>query len=186
MPARKVDDSPVYQIKVTLQGIRPPIWRRIQVRGGITLARLHDVLQVVMGWSDSHLHQFIVDGVYYGVPDPEWGLEIKSERGIRVAQALPQVKSRLVYEYDFGDSWTHELVVEKILSPEDGVRYPRCLTGKFACPPEDVGGIWGYVEFLEAIHDPQHTDHEMLTEWIGGPFDPEEFDLEAVNEALRH
>src|SRR5688500_17166132 len=104
MPAKSTDESPVYQLKVTLKGSKPPIWRRIQVRGSTTLAKLHRILQVVMGWEDYHLHQFIVDGVYYGTPDAEWDLDIKSERRVRLAQIVPAVKERFVYEYDFGDS----------------------------------------------------------------------------------
>jgi len=186
MPARKTDESPVYQLKATLKQSKPPIWRRFQVRGSITLAKLHQVLQVVMGWTNSHLHQFTVGGVHYGVPDPQWDLGMQSEQRVQLAQVLPQVKSRLVYKYDFGDSWAHELVVEKILPPEPGVRYPVCLKGKRACPPEDVGGVWGYSGFLEAMRDPKHPDHRMMRDWVGGSFDPEAFDLQTVNQALRY
>lgn len=185
MPPKKADDSAVYQLKVTLKGSKPPIWRRFQVRGSTTLAKLHRILQIVMGWEDYHLHQFIVGGVYYGVPDPDWDLDVKSERWVKLEQVVSDVKDHFVYEYDFGDSWEHEIVVEKVVPPEPDVRYPICLTGKRACPPEDVGGIWGYPEFLEAIHNPEHPEHEAMLEWIGGAFDPEAFDLEAVNQALR-
>ena len=184
MPSKKVDDSSVYQLKVTLKGSKPPIWRRIQVRGSTTLARLHDILQIVMGWTDSHLHQFIIDGEYYGVPDPDWDREVKNERRVKLEQVVSDVKQRLVYEYDFGDSWEHEILVEKLLTPEPGTRYPVCLTGKRACPPEDVGGIWSYDDFLEALHDPTHPEHEAYTDWIGGTFDPDAVNIEAVNQAL--
>ena len=184
MPARKTDESPVYQLKVTLKESKPPIWRRIQVRGSTTLAKLHQVLQVVMGWTDSHLHQFIVGGVYFGVPDPEWDLEVKSERRVQLAQVLPDVKNRLVYEYDFGDSWAHELIVEKILPPEPGVRYPRCLAGKRACPPEDCGGVPGYCQILEALAEPEAEEHEELLAWVGDDFDPERLDLDAIDRQL--
>ena len=96
------------------------------------------------------------------------------------------MKDRFVYEYDFGDSWEHQIVVEKVLVPEAGVRYPVCLAGKRACPPEDVGGIWGYAEFLEAMRDPEHTEHETMLAWIGGAFDAQAFDLEGINQRLRH
>lgn len=185
MPARTVDDSPVFQIKVTLKHSKPPIWRRIQVRGSTTLAKLHTILQVVMGWTDSHLHQFIVGNTYYGVPDPEWELEIKSERSKKVGQIVANPKDRFVYEYDFGDSWEHELLVEQVLSPTPGTHYPLCLTGKRASPPEDVGGIWGYAEFLEAIQDPKHPEHEGMLAWVGGVFDPEECDIQAINQQLQ-
>jgi hypothetical protein len=183
--ARKIDESLVYQLKVTLQYFRPPIWRRIQVRGSTTLADLHHILQIVMGWEDEHLHQFIVDGVYYGESIPEWGVEKEDELITRLDQIVAAEKDRFGYQYDFGDSWHHQIVVEKILPPEADVHYPRCLKGKRACPPEDVGGVWGYAEFLEAIADPSHPQHDDWNDWIDEPFDPEAFDSEAVNQALR-
>jgi hypothetical protein len=176
----------IYQIKVTLRDSKPPIWRRILVPGNITLAQLHPILQVVMGWYDAHLHQFIVDGTYYGVPDPDDFVEVKDERRVRLNQIAPMETSKFIYEYDFGDSWEHELLVEKILSPEKGARYPVCIKGRRAGPPEDVGGVWGYDEFLEAIRDPDHPEHEDYLEWIGGEFDPEAFDLDEINDALSH
>jgi len=179
-------NTPIYQIKVTLCESKPPIWRRILVPSDITLAKLHRILQAVMGWYDAHLHQFIVGGVYYGVPDPDDFIEIKSERRVRLNQIVAGEKSKFTYEYDFGDSWEHELLVEKIVPPENGVRYPVCIKGKRACPPEDVGGVWGYAEFLEAIRDPEHAEHEDYVEWIGGEFDPEAFDLDEINAALSH
>lgn len=175
------DSQRVFQLKVTLRGIRPPIWRRIQVTDDITLSRLHDILQTVMGWWEEHLHAFNVNGVEYGSPDPY--SELRSDRRIKLGQLGLAEKSKFRYEYDFGDSWEHELLVEKILAPEPGVSYPRCLKGKRACPPEDVGGIWGYMGYLEAIEDPAHPQHDELLEW-SGPFDPEAFDLEEVNGAL--
>jgi hypothetical protein len=176
----------IYQIKVTLCDSKPPIWRRILVPGDITLAKLHRILQAVMDWTDSHLHQFIVGEVYYGVPHPDDFVEVKSERRVRLNQVAPAEKSKFVYEYDFGDSWEHELLVEKILPPETSVRSPVCIKGRRACPPEDVGGVWGYAGFLEAIRDPNHPEHEDYLEWIGGEFDPEAFDLDEINAALRH
>jgi hypothetical protein len=175
----------IYQIKVTLHNSKPPIWRRILLPGDITLAQLHDILQAVMGWYDAHLHLFIVEGVRYGVPHPDDFVEVKSERRVRLNQIAPAVKSKFVYEYDFGDSWEHDLLVEKILPPEAGARYPVCIKGRRACPPEDVGGVWGYAGFLEAIRDPDHPEHEEYVEWIGGEFDPEAFDLDEINAALR-
>ena len=179
----------IYQLKVTLKHSKPPIWRRIQVQGDTRLDQLHRILQTVMGWWDAHLHQFIVGGNTYGVPDPDyggWGLEMLDERKTRLHQLVPGEKFKFIYEYDFGDSWEHELLVEKILSPEKGVTYPRCLKGKRACPPEDVGGVWGYDDFLEAIQDPNHPEHLDYLEWAGEDFDPEAFDLDTVNEALQN
>jgi hypothetical protein len=188
MAAKRAPRGDIYQIKVTLKGSKPPIWRRIQVPGDIRLDKLHRVLQVVMGWDDYHLHQFIVGGEYYGEPHPDyemWGPEMRDETRVSLRQIAPQEKSRFVYEYDFGDGWEHVLLVEKILPPEPGVDYPRCIKGKRACPPEDVGGIWGYYDFLETIANPDDPEHDDLLDWIGGEFDPEHFDLDEVNAGLK-
>ena len=175
----------IYQIKITLLGSDPPIWRRIQVRGDTPLDRLHDIIQVAMGWTNSHLHQFIVGRTYFGPPDPYYEeLELNDETESTLSQITKDEKATFIYEYDFGDSWTHELLVEEIVPPGEQ-KYPVCLAGERACPPEDVGGVWGYEGFLEAIRDPDHPDHEDYIEWIGGNFDSEAFDLEAVNAALR-
>lgn len=186
-PTKPSTQVPIYQIKVTLDHSRPPIWRRILVPSNITLARLHRVLQAVMGWADYHLHQFIVGQTYYGVPDPDYGdwVEMRDERRVKLNQIVPGEGFKFRYEYDFGDSWMHTLLVEKILAPEPGQQYPACVKGKRACPPEDVGGIWGYYNFLEAIQDPDHPEHEDYLTWVGGEFDPEALDLDAVNAALR-
>ncbi|MDX9971701.1 MAG: plasmid pRiA4b ORF-3 family protein [FCB group bacterium] len=178
----------VYRIKVTLKHSKPPIWRRIEVPGNITLARLHRILQETMGWEDYHLHQFAVGKTYYGIKHPDeeiWESETLDESGVSLMRLAPAEKFKFVYEYDFGDGWEHTLLVEKILPPEEGVRYPRCVAGKLACPPEDVGGMWGYYEFLQSITDPKHPRHDELLEWIGGHFDPDEFDLDDINKRLK-
>jgi hypothetical protein len=188
MPAAKGKEAkpgPIYQLKITLRGSKPPIWRRVQVSGDITLYKLHQVIQVAMGWTDSHLHQFTAGGIDYGESAPEWGMEVKSERRAHLNQVAPAEKARFTYEYDFGDSWDHEILVEKIVPPEPGVHYPTCLTGKRACPPEDVGGIWGYEGFLESLRDPKHPEHDEYLEWVGGEFDPEAFDCAGVNAVLQ-
>ncbi|WKZ18047.1 MAG: plasmid pRiA4b ORF-3 family protein [Candidatus Jettenia sp. CY-1] len=175
----------VYQLKITLKHSQPPIWRRVQVRANINLHDLHRVIQVVMGWTNSHLHQFIVRGVYYGDDDPDFGLgselEFISEHKIGLDQIVSQEKEKLIYEYDFGDGWEHQIVVEKILQPESTRSYPNCLTGKRACPPEDVGGVWGYDNFVEIIRDKKHPEHKAMLEWVGGDFDPEEFNMVEVS-----
>lgn len=178
-------DSPIYQLKVTLRHSKPPIWRRLQVRSDTTLYKLHHILQIAMGWTNSHLHQFIAYGVYYGEPDPYLEMDVVSERRTRLHQIVSDVKDKFLYEYDFGDGWEHEIVLEEILAPEPKVRYPRCLKGKRACPPEDVGGVWGYDEFLDAIQNEDHPEHATYCEWIGDTFDPEAFDVEEVNEVLK-
>jgi len=177
----------VYQIKVTLDDTHPPVWRRILVSGNTTLLKLHDILQIVMGWEDYHLHMFNFEGLIYGDPaDDEYGdLGTVDEARFKLNQVIHREGQRLSYEYDFGDSWDHTLLVEKILPLQEGVRYPLCLKGKRACPPEDVGGVWGYINFLEAIRDPDHNEHEEYLTWIGGKFDPEAFDLAEVNTRLR-
>ncbi len=185
MPRTRPDASPVYQLKVTLQHTKPPIWRRIQVRANTTLPRLHDTLQVAMGWTDAHLHQFIIDGVEYGLPDPDFADDMRSEQRIKLERVVTTEKDRFVYEYDFGDSWTHILLVEKILPPDPEVHYPRCLAGKRACPPEDVGGVWGYAAFLEAVGTRDHPEHDDMLAWCGGAFDPDAFSRDDVNQALK-
>jgi hypothetical protein len=140
-----------------------------------------------MGWTDSHLHQFFVGQVRYGEPYPDYGLEMQYEQSVKLNQVAPREGFRFPYEYDFGDSWMHTVLVEKIIEPEPGEQYPACVKGKRACPLEDVGGIWGYQHFLEATRNPERPDYpaEDLLEWVGGEFDPEEFDLEETNEILR-
>jgi hypothetical protein len=184
MPAKSSEPQQIYQLKVTLKDYRPPIWRRLQVPSTITLGKLHRILQDAMGWTDSHLHSFLINGVEYGQPMPEYDLDIRSERSVKLSQVVTGEKFKFVYLYDMGDGWEHEVLVEKVLPPEP-IRYPICLTGKRACPPEDCGGVGGYAEFLNAIQNPDHPEHEMMRDWIGGDFDPEEFDLDAVNALLR-
>jgi hypothetical protein len=179
--------GPIYQIKVTLNGIRPPIWRRLLVPGNVTLEKLHYIIQVAMGWTNSHLHQFIVGESYFGEPHPDYDdyIQMNDERRFRLKRITENEGFEFCYEYDFGDSWKHTLLVEKIIDSEPEKQYPVCIEGKRACPPEDVGGVWGYEMFLEALGDPDHPEHEGYLEWVGGEFDPEEFDLEETNEILR-
>ena len=174
----------IYQIKISLIGAKPPIWRTILVPGNIGLAAFHDVIQLTMGWTDSHLHQFIANQVFYGTPDDDFELEMEDETQYKLSQLLTKEKESLVYEYDFGDSWEHKILLEKILSYDPKIALPVCLKGKRACPPEDCGGIWGYEELLQTISNPKHPDHDEMLEWLGGEFDPEEFDLEEINEDL--
>ena len=180
-------DLLVYQIKVTLKDTKPPIWRRILVLEDTTLLKLHDILQIVMGWQDYHLHMFTLDGENYGDPaNDEFGdLGIMPEHEFKLSDLIHGAGQRFTYEYDFGDGWIHALRVEEIGPRRAGVRYPTCTAGRRACPPEDVGGVWGYQRFLEAIHDPAHPEHEEYLTWIGGQFDPAGFDLEAINAGLR-
>jgi hypothetical protein len=158
------------------------------VPSGVTLSRVHGDIQAVMGWSNSHLHQFEIGGIRYGSPDPDYvpvfGGPVHDERKPRLG-SLAAKGDRFIYEYDFGDSWEHEIVVEEILPAGPSSATTRCLEGARSCPPEDVGGWPGYADFLEALADPRHPDHNDRSEWIGGRWDPEFFNLDGANEALK-
>lgn len=185
---RKSAAQEVMRLKVTLVGSDPPIWRRIETHN-CSLATLHDIIQVAMGWEDYHLHRFQIGQRQYGIPDPmdiDFGIRLIDERKVRLSEVIAGAGQRVmfVYEYDFGDGWEHSIKLERTASAEFGIKYPRCTDGKRACPPEDVGGAWGYAEFLEAIADPEHARHEELMEWVG-EFDPEEFSIDDVNRDLR-
>ena len=184
---KRAKSHPVYQLKITLKGSKPPIWRRVQVASNTTLSELHKIIQVAMGWWDSHLHQFIIHGENFGIPEPDFDfMEVTSERGTKLSGVISDEKDKFIYEYDFGDSWEHVILVEKILPPDPNISYPICLKGKRACPPEDCGGIWGYNGFLEAIQDPDHPEHDDMLEWVGGEFDSEAFSLDEVNSRLKN
>lgn len=166
----------VYQLKATIEDTKPPVWRRVVVPEETTLAGVHEVLQAAFGWWNCHLHEFEIDGVRYGMDDGEDWDPPKDERRARLGN-VAEAGSSFVYVYDFGDHWRHEVVVEKVLPRQAGVTYPSCPGGRRACPPEDCGGVWGYREFLAAIEDPHHEEHESMLEWVGGHFDPEVADL---------
>ena len=179
----------IYQIKVSLKDIRPPIWRRIQVRGNTTLYKLHGILQVVMGWEDYHLHEFDIDGKNYGPPQDGFADSLGfdkpiNEKKVKLSEAICAENARFLYTYDLGDDWRHKLLVEKIMPEEKGQRYPVCLKGEQACPPEDCGGTWGYSDLLEALKHPDDPECRELLEWAG-EFDPEEFDLDEINSYLK-
>jgi len=177
-------DSMTYQIKVTLNGIRPPIWRRLLVPSSLSLMDLHDVLQIAVGWTDSHLHQFVARGILYGQPDPEVGMGQVNERRVRLDEVLRAEKDAMTYEYDFGDGWEHKIILEKVLrNAEDDVA-PSCIAGARACPPEDCGGIWGYANLLKIISDSSHPEHREMLEWLGDQFEPERFDISETNSVL--
>lgn len=178
----------LYQLKITLKWSKPPIWRRVVVRADMRLDRLHGVIQTVMGWTNSHLHQFILGHTYYGKPDLEFadmGSETLNEKKFTVADLAPAAKKKFIYEYDFGDGWEHNIVVEKTLPADPAFKHPLCLGGANACPPEDCGGMGGYYDLLEALAIPTHPQHEEMMEWLGSGFDPAEFDLNGRN-ALLH
>lgn len=178
-------NGPAYQLKVTLDNVRPPVWRRLLVPD-MSLADLHWVLQDAMGWEDEHLHEFSAgkarfpmdDGEDYG---PLFGEPSRPESQVTIGQLVAEGHKKLNYWYDFGDDWKHTIQIEKKLAPKPGEQPIQCVAGARACPPEDIGGPWGYAEFLEGLADP---DDEERSDWLGGDFDPEEFDLEATNARL--
>ena len=183
---------PLYQLKITLKWSKPPIWRRVVVRADMTLDRLHHVIQIAMGWTNSHLHQFIAGRgfavTYYGTPDPEsagMGSQTLNEKRYTVAQLAPAPKRKFIYEYDFGDGWQHEVVAEKILPSDPAFKHLICLGGANACPPEDCGGIGGYYNLLEILADPKHPEHTDMKEWVGGELNVAEFSSEGVNAVLK-
>lgn len=179
--------SPIYQLKVTLADSKPPIWRRILVASDVDLGLFHNILQDVMGWTDSHLHQFIAAGIMYSTPDEadDFEMDFKDESKYKLSQLLKKEKASLTYEYDFGDSWEHKIVLEKILPHDGSIETPSCIKGKRACPPEDCGGVWGYENLIAIIQDPKHPEYQDMREWLVEDFDPEHFDLNEINEALK-
>ena len=179
----KKNTAPIYQIKVALQYTNPPIWRRIEVPGDIKLGKLHRILQVAMGWCDSHLHTFRIGKTVYGIPDPDFPDDIQNERAVRLDSVAAQ-GDKVTYEYDFGDGWLHELKIEKTIPADPSLHYPRCTAGVRACPPEDCGGPPGYEHLLEVLRDPKHEEHEEMREGVGEDFDPEEFDFAVINQEL--
>jgi len=184
--AKKVSESKsVYQLKVTLKDFKPPIWRRVLVESEVTLFDLHQIIQIAMGWHNYHLHEFRIAGEHFGSPDLGGFEDVNDDAKTKLHQVIQGEKMKFLYEYDFGDSWVHEILVEKVLPVEKGGTYPVCLKGKGACPPEDVGGVWGYADFLEVLADPEDPQYEEMLEWVGGEFDPEAFDLETVNKRLK-
>jgi len=177
----------IYQFKVSLKEIQPPIWRRFQVHSGITFRELHKTLQVVMGWWNYHLHLFQIGSLIIADRETlaEWNEGGISDEIARLNKFVAQAGATFSYEYDFGDSWEHELLLEKIVPVDETAVYPRCLAGERACPPEDCGGVWGYETFLEAIQNPQHPEHDSYQEWSGSSFNPEAFDLENITQQFR-
>lgn len=176
----------VFQCKVTLRGSKPPIWRRFQIASDVTLEDLHFAVQSVMGWSNGHLHEFRIGDESYGEPHPEYGGEMLDERKVTLQRIANVERAHFLYIYDFGDNWQHIVQVEKILPQDPEMRYPVCLAGKRACPPEDCGGIWGYMGLPEIISNPKHKEYDAMMEWLGDEFDPEEFDLDRMNAQLAH
>jgi hypothetical protein len=167
----------IYRLKVTLRGSKPPIWRRLSLSGSDRLDRVHMILNCAMGWTDTHLHAFEIGGVRYSVPDPETIHEDNDERKVALAELPLTVGSSFTYWYDFGDGWAHRVVVERVAPAGSSTRPPACEAGRRACPPEDIGGIYGYFDFLRSP--------ERWPEYGPAGFDPDAFDVDEINAALR-
>jgi hypothetical protein len=179
-------NSKIYQLKIELLGIKPPIWRRIKVDGKTTFSELHMIIQIVMGWKNGHLFEFENNELRISddtEPDFFGSGEAKASDEITIEEVLKRKVSKIKYTYDFGDNWEHLITAEETEKGElpDGA---ICIKGKRNCPPEDCGGIWGYRESLSIINDPEHPDYEDTIEWMDEEFDPEYFDLEKTNEIL--
>jgi len=177
----------VHRLKVTLRQVKPPVWRRIEVPSDMKLSDLADVLEAAMGWLGGHLHSFEAHGVLYKTPDGEsFGFHRpRGERKARLGEVLPAVKSKMRWDYDFGDGWEHDVVVEAIEPARSDVTFPVCLTGKRACPPEDCGNPSGYGNLVAALSDATHEAHEELAERVGPDFDPTVFDADEATEHMR-
>lgn len=178
----------VYQFKIVLKDIKPPIWRRIQVPETYTFWDFHVAIQDVMGWEDYHLHEFeminpfIGEKVRIGLPhgDYDWSRETLPGWKQKISEYFSMENRLAIYTYDFGDNWEHIIKLEKIIPRKVNTEYPVCIAGERACPPEDCGGPWGYEEFLRIIRNPKHKEHKEMLKWIGDKFDPERFDLKEI------
>jgi hypothetical protein len=175
-PQANAETETIYRMRIDLRGAKPPIWRRIEVPD-CTLAELHVAIQRAIGWTDSHLHQFEIDGEGYSCPSPFGGdeyMDTIDSTNVWLSEVIRGKGTKFDYLYDFGDSWEHTIKVEAVEPSEPSVVYPRCLTGKRNCPPEDCGGIWGYENLLEILSDPEHPEYEDRIDWCG-ELDPEKF-----------
>jgi hypothetical protein len=185
-------NNTIYQLKISLEEIGPLIWRRVLVPSQIRLSDLHSIIQCVMPWTESHLHQFVVDEKFYGVPsenEDDYGLEeTLNEKSATLSEIAPTAKSGFYYEYDFGDSWIHNVEVEKILAFDPKLTYPVCIDGAGCAPPEDCGGACGYEELLETLSNRKNSEYEEMKDWaeasLGHKFDPKLFDLKRINKLL--
>ena len=182
----RLNPQTLLQLRIELCDTDPVVWRCVLVPDTITLVKLHAVIQAAMGWWDYHLHEFDIGGLRYGIPDPEWDLgpELINEARKKLLTVLGN-RRKFDYLYDFGDSWLHRITLEERLPMRQPQCYALCVAGENARPPEDVGGIPGYYEFLEVIADPSHEEHQSMLGWCGGSFDPRRFDIDAVNESLK-
>lgn len=167
----------IARIRISLSDIEPEIWRLVDVPLGTNLKGLHDVIQAAMGWQDCHVFEFRVGDKRYGIPEGDWDGEAVQAKSVKLAALVSKGVKRLEYVYDFGDDWEHTIAIESIADADPALKYPRFVAGARRGPPEDVGGLPGFLEFLEAMADPKHAEHGNLVEWHGGPYDPEDMNL---------
>jgi hypothetical protein len=185
-------EEKVVQLKISLKNSTPPIWRRVLVKSSISFYELHYTIQIAMGWGNYHLYEFKIGNYRIGITDEDYDDPESATSNIIVAKeiTLDEVISqgdfkKFSYEYDFGDGWMHSIIVEKTMPLDQDKYYPVCIKGKLNCPPEDCGGIYGYYNLLEIISNKKHPEYRDMAEWMGGRFDPTEFEVEDVNEDLK-
>ncbi len=178
----------IFQLKITLKGTKPPIWRRVQVDRFTTFEQLHYTIQIAMGWTNSHLHEFNIKGYRIAETNKELDKYFRDKltdaSTVTLDSLISNTKEKFTYVYDFGDNWHHEILVEKILARDTKIKYPICIAGKLNCPPEDCGGIGGFYELLDIIDDNQHPEREDMLEWLGEPYNAEYFDKDKINQRL--
>jgi hypothetical protein len=175
----------IYQIQIVLRDFKPKIWRRILVPSNLLLSDFNKIIQSAMGWTNSHLHQFEKNRTFYIEIYPDGELEERIDvvdyKKFKIESLLKIEKERIIYEYDFGDSWEHNIILEKILPFDSTMKSPVCISGKMHCPPEDCGGVGGYEDLLEILKHPEHEEYESTIEWLEDDFDPVYFDKNKAN-----
>ena len=179
--------EPIARMRIELQDIEPKVWRRVDVPLSSTLAALHEIIQVTMGWHDAHLFEFRIGDRIYGGPDSDeemYDRRVYQARSTRLQSLVARGVGRFLYIYDFGDSWQHDIVIEEVRNGEADIDYPVFIDGARRCPPEDVGGPPGFMDFLEAALNPAHAEHRRMIEWYGGPFDPRDFNDKRVQRIM--
>jgi hypothetical protein len=181
--AKATESSGVFELTITLLETEPKIWRRVLVKGNTNLEDLHRIIQIAMGWDNYHMHQFKIGGEYYGVPDKDFDYEVKNECKTMIADLYAREKRKFGYEYDFGDSWYHEIKIKQCRAPAKGMKYPTCLEGEKTAPPEDCGGIPGFYGMLETLSNPKDPEYARIKEWMGN-YSPDRFDKDAINKRL--
>lgn len=172
----------ILKLRIKIPVIEPEIWREILIKNDITFKKLHEIIQLSFGWTNSHLYNFDVNGILFSMPDKEFennDLDVKN----KITEFLIEKGQKALYTYDFGDNWEHEIEIVDVLKKEKGIRYPKCLGGKRNGPPEDCGGISGYEDVIDALTSKDKSEHEDLLEWLGD-YDPEKFDIDQINKVI--